>query len=111
MEGGEGSATREVLRHKYMEKIIICDIDQEVVDFYKKHLTQIVRLFVTRSLTWSLTMPSPAELEQRQEKFDIIVGDLADPVERGPCYQLYTQSFYENIVKPKLDDTGIFVTQ
>ncbi|PHU25146.1 Thermospermine synthase ACAULIS5 [Capsicum chinense] len=57
------------------------------------------------------TTENSAELEQRQEKFDIIVENLADPVEGGPCYQLYTQSFYENIVKPKLDDTGIFVTQ
>ena len=34
-----------------------------------------------------------AELEKTQEKFDVIVGDLADPVEDGPCYQLYTKSF------------------
>jgi thermospermine synthase len=51
------------------------------------------------------------ELEKRKEKFDIIVGDLADPVEGGPCYQLYTKSFYENILKPKLSENGIFVTQ
>lgn len=50
-------------------------------------------------------------LEERKEKFDIIVGDLADPVEGGPCYQLYTKSFYEKILKPKLNDSGIFVTQ
>jgi len=52
-----------------------------------------------------------AELEKRKEKFDIIVGDLADPVEGGPCYQLYTKSFYEKILKPRLTDDGIFVTQ
>lgn len=52
-----------------------------------------------------------AELEERTEKFDIIVGDLADPVEGGPCYQLYTKSFYEQILKPKLKPNGIFVTQ
>lgn len=52
-----------------------------------------------------------AELEERNEKFDIIVGDLADPVEGGPCYQLYTKSFYQKILKPKLKDNGIFVTQ
>lgn len=40
-----------------------------------------------------------------------MVGDLADPVEGGPCYQLYTKSFYERILKPKLTDNGIFVTQ
>lgn len=47
----------------------------------------------------------------RNEKFDIIVGDLADPLEDGPCYQLYTKSFYEKVVKPKLNENGIFVTQ
>ncbi|KAL2487063.1 Thermospermine synthase ACAULIS5 [Abeliophyllum distichum] len=52
-----------------------------------------------------------AELEKRDENFDIIVGDLADPVEGGPCYQLYTKSFYENILKSKLNNNGIFVTQ
>ena len=52
-----------------------------------------------------------AELEKRNEKYDIIVGDLADPVEGGPCYQLYTKSFYEKILKPKLNENGIFVTQ
>lgn len=52
-----------------------------------------------------------AELEDRKENFDIIVGDLADPVEGGPCYQLYTKSFYEQIVRPKLNTNGIFVTQ
>jgi spermidine synthase len=52
-----------------------------------------------------------AELEKSKEKFDVIVGDLADPVEGGPCFQLYTKSFYELIVKPKLNDLGIFVTQ
>lgn len=51
------------------------------------------------------------ELEKSREKFDVIVGDLADPVEGGPCYQLYTKSFYEQILKPKLNDRGIFVTQ
>lgn len=28
MGGGEGSAAREALRHKSMEKVVMCDIDQ-----------------------------------------------------------------------------------
>lgn len=52
-----------------------------------------------------------AELEMTKGKFDVIVGDLADPVEGGPCYQLYTKSFYQNILKPRLNHDGIFVTQ
>lgn len=53
-----------------------------------------------------------AELEARdEESFDVIVGDLADPIDGGPCYKLYTKSFYEFIVKPRLKKGGIFVTQ
>lgn len=52
-----------------------------------------------------------AELENRTEQFDIIIGDLADPVAGGPCYQLYTKSFYEHVLKPRLKDGGILVTQ
>lgn len=52
-----------------------------------------------------------AELESRNECFDVIIGDLADPIEGGPCYKLYTKSFYECIVKPRLSQGGIFVTQ
>lgn len=52
-----------------------------------------------------------AELAHRKEKFDVIIGDLADPVDGGPCYQLYTRSFYENVLKPRLEVGGIFVTQ
>jgi len=52
-----------------------------------------------------------AELDNREERFDVIVGDLADPMEGGPCYQLYTKSFYEVVLKPKLSHRGVFVTQ
>ncbi len=54
---------------------------------------------------------SRAELESCTEKFDVIIGDLNDPMDGGPCFTLYTQSFYMNILKPKLNFGGILVTQ
>ncbi|XP_059297463.1 thermospermine synthase ACAULIS5-like isoform X1 [Lycium ferocissimum] len=110
MGGGEGSAAREALRHKSVEKVVMCDIDQEVVDFCRKHLIANHEAFRNKNLNLVIN-DAKAELEQREEKFDMIVGDLADPVEGGPCYQLYTKSFYENILKPKLNHNGVFVTQ
>nr|XP_027085000.1 thermospermine synthase ACAULIS5-like [Coffea arabica] len=83
---------------------------QEVVDFCRRYLTANHDAFHNNKLHLVIN-DAKAELEERKEKFDIIVGDLADPVEGGPCYQLYTKSFYENILKPKLSDNGIFVTQ
>lgn len=110
MGGGEGSAAREALRHNSIEKVVMCDIDQEVVDFCRRYLTVNQEAFRNKKLNLVIN-DAKAELERRSEKFDIIVGDLADPVEGGPCYQLYTKSFYERILKPKLNVNGIFVTQ
>lgn len=36
--------------------------------------------------------PSVLLLQEKYDgKFDVIIGDLADPLDGGPCYQLYTQ--------------------
>ncbi|MBA0867630.1 hypothetical protein Goshw_002138 [Gossypium schwendimanii] len=110
MGGGEGSAAREALRHKFIDEVVMCDIDEEVVNFCRRYLTVNRDAFCNKKLNLVIN-DAKAELEKRTEKFDIIVGDLADPVEGGPCYQLYTKSFYEKILKPKLNENGIFVTQ
>ncbi|KAK6130297.1 hypothetical protein DH2020_035969 [Rehmannia glutinosa] len=110
MGGGEGSTAREILRHWAVEKVIMCDIDEEVVDFCKSHLVVNKDAFFDPRLELVIN-DARAELERREEVYDVIIGDLADPIEGGPCYQLYTKSFYEFIVKPKLNQGGIFVTQ
>ncbi|XP_008786601.1 thermospermine synthase ACAULIS5 [Phoenix dactylifera] len=110
MGGGEGSAAREVLKHSTIHRVVMCDIDQEVVDFCRKYLTANQEAFASDKLCLVIN-DAKVELDKREEKYDVIVGDLADPVEGGPCYQLYTKSFYEQVLKPKLHHDGIFVTQ
>ncbi|XP_072980860.1 thermospermine synthase ACAULIS5 [Typha angustifolia] len=110
MGGGEGSAAREVLKHTTIQRVVMCDIDQEVVDFCRRYLTSNYEAFASDKLCLVIN-DAKAELEKREERYDVIVGDLADPVEGGPCYQLYTKSFYEQVLKPKLNHQGIFVTQ
>lgn len=41
---------------------------------------------------------------------DVIILDLSDPLDGGPCYQLYTTSFY-TMCNQKLAPGGILVTQ
>ncbi|KAL2317948.1 hypothetical protein Fmac_031824 [Flemingia macrophylla] len=110
MGGGEGSSAREAIKHRSMVRVVMCDIDKVVVDFCRKYLIANREAFSHKKLDLVIN-DAKAELENRKEKFDIIIGDLADPLEDGPCYQLYTKSFYEKILKPKLNDNGIFVTQ
>ncbi|KAJ7980057.1 Thermospermine synthase [Quillaja saponaria] len=110
MGGGEGSTARELLRHKTVNKVVMCDIDEEVVEFCKSYLVVNREAFYDPRLEIIIN-DARAELESREECYDVIVGDLADPIEGGPCYKLYTKSFYESLIKPRLKQGGIFVTQ
>ncbi|KAJ0090607.1 hypothetical protein Patl1_13553 [Pistacia atlantica] len=105
MGGGEGSTVREVLKHRDIEKVVMCDIDRVVVDFCRSHLTVNQEAFNNEKLELVFNDAKGSE------KFDVIIGDLADPLEGGPCNHLYTKTFYEEVLKPKLNDSGIFVTQ
>ncbi|KAI9118458.1 hypothetical protein K1719_010790 [Acacia pycnantha] len=111
MGGSDGYAAREVLKHKSLERVVLCDIEHEVVTFCRENLEEIKEAFNHQKLHIQFN-DIKKELEKKSdEKFDIIVGDLGDPVYGGPCYRLYTKSFYEETLKPKLNEKGIFVTQ
>lgn len=110
MGGGEGSTAREVLLHTGVEKVVMVDIDEVVVEFCKKHLDANKAAFSDKRLQVIIS-DARKELMESKENFDVIIGDLADPVYGGPCYQLYTQEFYETVVKQRLNPGGIFVTQ
>jgi spermidine synthase len=56
------------------------------------------------------THPMPQAVLEKEGKFDVIFMDLDDPLEGGPCYQLYTSEFY-TMMKQHLNPGGIFVTQ
>mmetsp|Transcript_23336 Transcript_23336/g.64747 ORF Transcript_23336/g.64747 Transcript_23336/m.64747 type:complete len:312 (+) Transcript_23336:156-1091(+) len=108
--GGEGATAREVLRHKSVEKCVMVDIDKVVCDFCRDHLEVNKEAFADPRLELIID-DAKAQLENYPGKFDVIIGDLADPVSCGPCYHLYTAGFYKDIICNKLNPGGIFVTQ
>jgi len=107
--GGEGSTAREVFRHKTVEKCTMVDIDGDVVTFCRQHLPENAAAFSNPRLELVID-DAKAWLERTAEKFDVIIMDLDDPLEGGPCYQLYTKEFY-TMLKGKLNPGGIVVTQ
>ncbi|KAG5568678.1 hypothetical protein H5410_064303 [Solanum commersonii] len=111
MGGGEGSTARELLRHKTVDKVVMCDIDEVRGGGILQVILEVNKEAFSDPRLDLIINDARAELERREEHYDIIIGDLADPIEGGPCYQLYTKSFYEFIVKPRLNQGGIFVTQ
>ena len=48
------------------------------------------------------------ELENRDERFDVIIEDPTDPMEGCPCYQLYTKYFYE-LVKSIIEECSLLM--
>mmetsp|Transcript_25773 Transcript_25773/g.43157 ORF Transcript_25773/g.43157 Transcript_25773/m.43157 type:complete len:214 (+) Transcript_25773:395-1036(+) len=50
-------------------------------------------------------------LYECKEKFDVVIMDIADPVEAGPGYKLYTKEFYCQVADNILNEGGLLVTQ
>jgi len=108
--GGEGATIREVLRWQTVEKVVMVDIDAEVVAACREHLHQMhahafddprVELVIDDALNF---------LEKTSAEWDIIISDLSDPIESGPSFQLFTKEFFARIrrvLRPK----GYFVVQ
>ncbi|KAG8458031.1 hypothetical protein KFE25_007238 [Diacronema lutheri] len=108
--GGEGSTAREVLRHPSVTKCVMVDIDADVVSFCKMHLPENAHAFADPRLDLVIA-DAKGQLEAAPDgSFDLIIMDLDDPLEGGPCYQLYTKEFYAT-AKAKLAPDGILVTQ
>jgi len=63
---------------------------QVVCDFCHAHLEDNKAAFESPRLEL-INDDARTQLENYPGKFDVIIGDLADPLEDGPCYQLYTQ--------------------
>ena len=46
MGGGEGSAAREALKHRSIDKVVMCDIDQVYLLIDRSNPTQFVRFHI-----------------------------------------------------------------
>ncbi len=108
--GGEGATLREVLCHTGVERVVMLDLDRDVVDLCRKYLPQHHQGRFDDPRLELRHEDARGYLSSCRESFDVIVLDLADPIEGGPSYLLYTKEFYE-IARSKLRPGGILVTQ
>lgn len=108
--GGEFATAREVLKHKSVEKVVMVDIDEMVCNLCRKELPEWANgAFEDPRLEVHYT-DAHAFLKQYEGTFDVIIMDIADPIEAGPGYVLYTEEFYQYAVT-KLNKGGFMVTQ
>lgn len=108
--GGEGATLREVLSHESVERVVMVDLDEEIVQISRQFLPNHSKGAFEDSRLELLHTDARDYLEHTNEIFDVIILDLVDPLEAGVAYKLYTQEFY-GIVKSKLESSGVMVTQ
>ena len=108
--GGEGATLREVLRHRTVQRALMVDIDREVVDVSRALLPELHGGAFEDVRTELVFEDARRWLEAHDEIFDVIIVDLSDPIEEGPCYRLYTREFYQ-LVTSRLSPGGMISLQ
>ncbi|MCB1157840.1 MAG: polyamine aminopropyltransferase [Leptospiraceae bacterium] len=111
--GGDGLVIREVLKYPTLKKVILVELDQDMIQLFKEHpfLKKIndfslssrkLEIVYGDAFHWMKTLGEDIQ-------FDLIISDLPDPNSYS-LSKLYTVSFYLYIFK-HLKSEGIFVTQ
>jgi len=108
--GGEGGTVREVLKHNIVKDVVMVDIDEEVIRVSKTFMPQLsAGAFEDKRLKLVID-DGRAYLKKTNERYDVILIDVTDPLPEGPSYLLYTKQFYE-LVKERLKPDGLMATQ
>jgi spermidine synthase len=106
--GGDGGTAREVLRHTQLEKVVMVEIDQVVIDAAKKYLPTMARGLSDPKLELIVDDGIKYVLDASDKSFDIIIVDSTDPA--GPGEVLFTDEFYQNCIRV-LSEDGLLVCQ
>lgn len=105
--GGDGGTVREVLKHKTVKNVVMCEIDGMVVDACKKYLPTLSSGLSDERV--EIKIEDAIEfIKDKKNLYDVILIDSTDPM--GPGEGLFTDEFYTN-VKNSLKKGGIMVAQ
>ncbi len=95
--GGEGATVREILRWKTVEQVMMVDIDGEVVEACREHLPEMHQNAFEDPRTQLVIGDALEVLDKTDQKWDIVISDLSDPIEEGPSFKLFTKEFFEKL--------------
>jgi len=91
--GGEGATLREVLAHSSVKRVVMVDIDEEVIDISRRFLPSWHQGSFEDSRLELRFVDAIKYLEEcvdKGEKFDVVILDLPEPIEEGSAYLLHT---------------------
>ena len=108
--GGEGATLREVFRHPAVERLVMVDLDREVVETCREYLGSWHQGSFNDNRLELIYKDAREYLENTTELFDVIISDVPEPVEVGPAVKLFTKQYFY-LIKKHLADKGLLSLQ
>jgi len=111
--GGDGGVLRELVKHPELERIVMVEIDQAVIDTCREHLPSVSDGAFEDPRVELVMGDAFAYFRDCQEQFDLVVADSTDVYEgeEGNLSEmLFTEAFYRDVARC-LKPTGLLVTQ
>lgn len=109
--GGEGATLREVLRHPGLERVVMVDLDEELVEVCRQWLPEFHQGAFDDPRSELVFADGRAWLaDQEDGSVDVIILDLPEPLEEGPALMLFTREMYE-LAQSKLAPGGLVALQ
>ncbi len=90
--GGDGGSSEELLKHATIERVVMAELDPEVVRIARRYLGEVHRQAFDDPRLEVHIGDGFAFTEQNAERFDLIVLDLTDP--DTPARRMYTPEFF-----------------
>ncbi|MBE8215532.1 MAG: polyamine aminopropyltransferase [Endozoicomonadaceae bacterium] len=105
--GGDGGTAREVIKHPSVERCVVVEIDNMVVQACQEYLPKTAQAFSDPKV--QLHIADGVEfINQTTDQFDVILIDSTDPI--GPSKPLFGLDFYRAVFQ-RLTPDGIVVSQ
>jgi spermidine synthase len=95
--GGDGGALQQVLRYPSLEEVVICELDQRVVDLSRNILPRLLGDPWIDPRAKLIVRDAFGYLEENPGQFDLIISDTTDPI--GMAERLFSDEFYKLIVR------------
>lgn len=108
--GGEGATLREVLKYKSVEKAVMVDIDEDVVNIAREYLGSWHEGAFNDPRAQVVIEDGKKFVEESKERFDVVIMDLTDPYGPEIARDLYREDFIRRIHEVLTED-GVMSTQ
>lgn len=103
--GGDGGAARQLLRHPGIERIVVAELDPEVVRLTGDYLPDVRGGAFDDPRVELVIGDAAAFVARTAERFDLVVFDLTPP--DSPAAGLYTPAFYDELKRAMTADALI----